>query len=196
MKLKKWLLAVAAGSCIMAGSAFAGEWKLEQGQWRYQDNGSYLGSGWHWIDGKCYYFDAKGCCLLNTVTPDGYTVDETGAWTVNGVVQTQYAGSNTQNIDSQAAWKGIYVASDGQTVVVTAADGNYVYLTYTGYSEEGWYSETEKLPYKNAEKTQVSSPYYYNGNLIEETIYTLTDTGIVVTVAPSGGWKEGNYIRQ
>ena len=27
--------------------------------------------------------------LANTTTPDGYTVDATGAWTVNGVVQTQ-----------------------------------------------------------------------------------------------------------
>lgn len=31
--------------------------------------------------------------LSNTTTPDGYTVDSSGAWTVNGVVQTQGAGS-------------------------------------------------------------------------------------------------------
>lgn len=31
----------------------------------------------------------KGMLLRNTVTPDGYTVDHTGAWTVDGQVQTR-----------------------------------------------------------------------------------------------------------
>lgn len=196
MRVKKCLLAVLAGSCIMASSSYAGEWKLEQGQWRYEDNGSYLGNGWHWIDGKCYYFDVNGCCLLNTVTPDGYTVNESGAWTIDGVVQVQYTENNTENVTNQVDWTGVYVAEDGQTIVVTATDTNYVYLTFMGYGEEGWYSETEKVPYKNNEKTQVSSSYYFNEKLIEETTYTLTDMGIVVNVAPSGGWREGTYVRQ
>lgn len=51
-------------------------------------------TGWHWIDGFCYYFQElsdgfKGALLVNTVTPDGYTVGETGAWIVDGVVQRQ-----------------------------------------------------------------------------------------------------------
>ena len=41
------------------------------------------------MDGKCYYFTPEGYCLTGTQTPDGYTVDETGAWVVDGVVQTQ-----------------------------------------------------------------------------------------------------------
>ena len=62
------------------------------------DNGfGYMYTGWHWIGGKCYYFNPvsgtnglmKGVLFKNTTTPDGYTVDATGAWTVNGVVQTQ-----------------------------------------------------------------------------------------------------------
>ena len=32
--------------------------------------------------------------LSNTTTPDGYTVDANGAWTVDGAVQTQPAGTN------------------------------------------------------------------------------------------------------
>lgn len=44
-------------------------------------------TGWRWINGKCYYLQEDGSCLMGGVTPDGYTVDETGAWTVNGVVQ-------------------------------------------------------------------------------------------------------------
>ena len=54
-------------------------------------------TGWNWIGGRCYYFmekdvengAKKGMLLRNTVTPDGYTVDHTGAWTVDGQVQTR-----------------------------------------------------------------------------------------------------------
>lgn len=43
--------------------------------------------GWQQIDGKWYYFSkdegsgTMGALLLNTITPDGYHVDQTGAWT-------------------------------------------------------------------------------------------------------------------
>lgn len=43
--------------------------------------------GWQQIDGKWYYFSkdegsgTMGALLRNTITPDGYHVDETGAWT-------------------------------------------------------------------------------------------------------------------
>ena len=46
-------------------------------------------TGWQWIGGYCYYFAPDGKMLKNVTTPDGYTVDENGAWTVNGVVQTR-----------------------------------------------------------------------------------------------------------
>jgi hypothetical protein len=49
-------------------------------------------TGWRWIDGKCYYFQknsdgTKGALVKNTVTPDGYQVNESGEWIVDGVVQ-------------------------------------------------------------------------------------------------------------
>ena len=50
---------------------------------------------WAWIDGnkdgiaECYYFNENGYMLANTNTPDNYTVNENGAWTINGVVQTK-----------------------------------------------------------------------------------------------------------
>lgn len=56
-------------------------------------------TGWHWITGedglqRCYYFNpvsdgTRGKLFKNTTTPDEYTVDATGAWTVNGVVVTR-----------------------------------------------------------------------------------------------------------
>ena len=39
---------------------------------------------WIWYQGYCYYYDQNGNYLTNTTTPDGYTVDELGRWTVNG----------------------------------------------------------------------------------------------------------------
>ena len=71
-------------------TAMAAEWKQNEiGYWYQEDNGSYPTNSWKWINGRCYYFDSNGYMLANTTTPDGYTVDATGAWTVNGVVQTQ-----------------------------------------------------------------------------------------------------------
>ena len=58
------------------------------------------GSGWMGMgDGvaECYYFNGDGYMLANTTTPDGYTVNADGAWTVNGVVQTQGVVVNTSN---------------------------------------------------------------------------------------------------
>ncbi len=134
MSKGKILLAAVVGSCVMAGSAFAGEWKASSGGWWYQnDDGSYFASSWQWIDGKCYYFDQNGYCLINTVTPDGYYVDESGAWIVDGVVQTagETAGSETGTdalgIFAQSA--GTYYFSSGAggwgTALTLNADGSF-----------------------------------------------------------------------
>lgn len=57
-------------------------------------------TGWQWIfeaDGiaRCYYFNTDekngvyGSALKNTITPDGYQLNETGVWVVDGIVQTK-----------------------------------------------------------------------------------------------------------
>lgn len=51
-------------------------------------------TGWQWIDRKCYYFSPvsdgkKGHLVKNMITPDGYTVNANGEWTVNGTVITR-----------------------------------------------------------------------------------------------------------
>ena len=63
--------------------------------------------GWLWINGYCYYFTDKnrlGKCT-NTVTPDGYTVDAEGRWTVNGVPQHNGYGSFVLGTDTLYAGK-------------------------------------------------------------------------------------------
>lgn len=100
MKLKRTLAAAGLFSLIFASSAFGGSWRAGDGEnagkWYYQESdGSFLSGGWHWLDGnqdgtaECYYFDSEGWMLSGTQTPDGYTVDSEGRWTVDGTVQTQ-----------------------------------------------------------------------------------------------------------
>lgn len=99
MKNTKKLLAIVIATATMASQAMpamAAEWKQDNTGWWYQeDNGSYPTNSWKWINGRCYYFDSNGYMLASTTTPDGYTVDATGAWTVNGVVQTQSTGQTS-----------------------------------------------------------------------------------------------------
>lgn len=85
----------------MSMTAFAGQWRQDTTGWWYQsDDGTYFNGGWQWIEGKCYYFTPEGYCLTNTTTPDGYMVDGSGAWIVNGIVQTQNGEAAQADISS------------------------------------------------------------------------------------------------
>ena len=115
MKKKRFvMLGLVAGlSVLSAVPAFAGEWKADtKGWWYREDNGSYPASTWKEINGKQYYFGADGYMLANTTTPDGYTVNADGAWTVNGIVQTKSAGLNADNVQDIS---GSGHTTDGQT---------------------------------------------------------------------------------
>lgn len=50
-------------------------------------------TGWKWIDGICYYFSENedaGVLYVNTVTPDGFSVNDQGQWVdENGNVKTR-----------------------------------------------------------------------------------------------------------
>lgn len=120
-KVMRILSGTLAASMLFATPVFAGEWKQEGSSWKYQnDDGSFITNNWQWINGKSYCFDANGVMYVNTTTPDGYTVNADGAWTVNGVVQTQTsANSSTNNSASNEQYplahlkKYLVVRSDG-----------------------------------------------------------------------------------
>ena len=87
-------------------SVFASGWTkgISKNAWWYDlGNGNYHKSSWQWIDGnndgiaECYCFDENGWMFENTITPDKYTVNENGAWTVNNIVQTKNANSLLEN---------------------------------------------------------------------------------------------------
>ncbi len=152
MKKKMLIIMVTVVMMIVSAmTAYAGEWKQDNSGWWYQnDGGSYPVNTWQWIDGnndgiaESYYFDSNGYLLVNTTTPDGYQVNENGAWTINGLIQskpveiqnnnqTQMAQDDHTAIELPAGTylvgedlpAGQYVAvTDGKCYVKIGADPN------------------------------------------------------------------------
>ena len=114
MNKKNWIMKVFMTTCLFIALStnltFASGWTkgISKNAWWYDfGNGDYFKSSWQWIDGnqdgiaECYCFDENGWMYENTTTPDGYTVNENGAWTVNNIVQTKTSDlipkNNTNN---------------------------------------------------------------------------------------------------
>ena len=135
-------------TALMSVTAFAQGWTLGQGvnssRWWYDlGNGQYYGSPsqaveWQWLDGnadgvaECYAFDSEGWMYADTTTPDGYTVDASGAWTVNGAVQklavaAGYAGTGKQAASTQ---------TQADTEPATGGRILIAYFSKTGNTEE------------------------------------------------------------
>lgn len=121
-------------------TAFAGNWQQsETGWWWQNDDGSWPANTWKWLDGnhdniaECYYFDGNGYMLANTTTPDGYTVNENGAWTVNGVVQTQILNVSGPSNGSSGGSNGGPGGGSGSTGNTTASGS--VDIKAAGYTD-------------------------------------------------------------
>ncbi len=67
---------------LVNGDMETGWFYAPDSKWYYFDpvNGD-MKTGWiQTSDGKWYYLYADGSCAMNTITPDGYYVDQNGAW--------------------------------------------------------------------------------------------------------------------
>ena len=92
LNIRKKFAAAVTTAVVLAGLAAqtvsALGWETDAGGRKYvQQDYTYAANGWRWIDESCYYFDANGYVLTNGLTPDNYTVDQAGIWTVDGVRQ-------------------------------------------------------------------------------------------------------------
>lgn len=80
--------------------------------WYDNENGTWAAGGWYWVDGnkdgvaECYYFDDDGWALTSNTTPDGYTVNEAGAWVENGIVLTKYITTDSSNVYEYNPYEG------------------------------------------------------------------------------------------
>ncbi len=125
------MAAAAVGmSVLFSASAFAAGWELGTGdhasQWKYVNEDSSLLTGWHVIDGnkdgiaEWYYFDQEGWLATSCTTPDGYTVNENGAWVKDGQVVTEKASTAAKTADNAAGMPmGKYVLYNVVTNGVT-----------------------------------------------------------------------------
>ena len=181
MQLKKLLLSTIAISSIMATTAFAGTWRTgaepNQNRWWYDnDNGTFANNGWQWIDGnndgtaECYYFDADGWMLADTTTPDGYQVNENGAWIENGTVKTQTSSTGgtsvTNNLDGEYRYCG------GSSYILNSQTGTYEVFNSTTSSNIDDWSAIYPMPYEdetfvisNSTDNQFSCTTSYNEKL-------------------------------
>lgn len=55
-------------------------WKFINNKWYYLNPDGSMAIGWNLINNKWYYLTAQGDCIINSITPDGYFVDENGVW--------------------------------------------------------------------------------------------------------------------
>ncbi len=141
---KTWKTFILAGilSLSLAVPAFAGSWQIDEtGDWYQNDDGSYPVSCWKWIDGdgdgiaESYYFNEAGYLLVGTITPDGYTVDSNGAWTVDGVIQTRdiTPASTPAPTSDQSASTTHATASQDNSVSTPQSDTVWIPATGSKY---------------------------------------------------------------
>lgn len=62
-----------------SGSMATG-WIKDSGTWYYLNDSGSMATGWVKDNDKWYYLASSGNMLRNTYTPDGYYVDDSGAW--------------------------------------------------------------------------------------------------------------------
>jgi len=121
-------------SYLVNGSAVKSAWKNIGGFWYYFDSYGNMQSGWQRIGGAWYYLEPNkngsagykyGASWMNATTPDGYTVNGSGQWTVNGQVVTgDGSGQTSGKSGSENAGSGNGQGSSGAlkqigTVLVT-----------------------------------------------------------------------------
>ncbi len=151
MKKKITFILAAFIAASVGFPAFAGSWQQDGSAWRYQnEDGSYAKNGWSWVEGRCYYFTPEGYCLMNTTTPDGHTVDGSGAWVVNGVIQTQgeephvVSVSNlTLSLPSGYSLKNSSQAGDGVYLFQENGEGIISVLSKEVPGMDGVYDQVE-----------------------------------------------------
>ena len=125
-EVRKYLINVDGSDAGAYENTNASGWKWqEDGRYKYmKPDGTYVTNGWLNVDDKLYYMDAEGYMLADTVTPDGYYVNSSGA-------KQEYMPGWFQN---ERGWK--YVLKNGYFAASTwvqDTDGKYYYFDIGGY---------------------------------------------------------------
>lgn len=176
------VLALAAALTVGSGfTAFADGWKSNaKGWWWEFDDGGFLASTWEWLDGnqdgiaESYCFNYDGYLYTNTTTPDGYTVNADGAWTVNGMVQTK-------KVEADPVYENEHVEKKGETVEIVKGDDDYsgTYVTSNGLAHVIHYDKNTKTLFDEVVYNGVCAyvcEYEYFGKMDDGYTYFDLDT--------------------
>ena len=199
-------------TAAMSVSSFAGQWKLDDRGWWYQnDDGTYPAAEWKWIDGnvdgtaECYYFYSDGYMAYSNEI-DGYRVNSDGQWIVNSVVQKRGFSASVSGMSSAAeaaaaAYRNVLMNKTWNSRGVEArqfalADiNNDGILEMSVVSDEGWDDMVNSFLYYNStglQKAEFGEIDYVEAADPERSIVFVERTrGKAVTAAyaydPSGG---------
>jgi hypothetical protein len=110
--------AVAETKTIIVG------WQQDDHGWKYLDEqGEPQPEGWFTdTDGSQYYFDADGYMLADTVTPDGYYVNASGAY----VASVASVGADQTSTAAQSPYMGTYYHIGSLTSQVDGGNPSFV----------------------------------------------------------------------
>jgi FOG: Glucan-binding domain (YG repeat) len=76
--------------------SFTTGWKLINNKWYFMNNNGIMQKGWVQSSGNWYYLYDNGEMASDTITPDGYKVDQSGKWNL---------GKAISNLDKQSEIK-------------------------------------------------------------------------------------------
>lgn len=170
MRTMKKMVALVMAMTMVVGSnmtVFAAGWQQNTTGWRWQnDDGSWHANGWQWLDGngdgvaECYYFNGDGYMLANTTTPDGYTVNADGAWSVNGEIQTKQVETGAGNPGGNTSER--FVESDALPNIIMPTNGFQGTYSLTREMFEGF----------KAQSPDANPSYVQYGNSSDKCYYT------------------------
>lgn len=205
--MKKNILFTAAIvlSLTAAFPSYAGTWLLGQEgdsvRWWYDNgDGTRAASEWRWIDGdgngtaECYCFDADGWLLTNTITPDFYTVDANGAWTVDGIVQTQSTVLTPSQDQTQQA-TGWELTDNNEWKYFTS--GKYLTSQWRKINGKRYYFDENSIMVTGFQEID-GDQYYFTASgalktkdfTLDGTRYIVEDDGIITDEYDTDDWDD------
>ena len=168
-------------SAITIVPILATGWQHNMTGWWYgtnEMNTTWHANGWQWIDGnndgiaECYYFDQNGYMLASTTTPDGFTVNADGAWTVNGAVQTKIVGMASTPTEQNGNW--------------VQTNGNWLWKNNDGtFRKNGW-------QWLDGNRDGIAECYYFDANGFMVSNGTTSD-GYLVNA--NGAWTVNGAVQ-
>ena len=169
-------------AAVMTFPSLAGQWVQDTSKpanqtgisnwWYRNDNGTYPSNGWFWLDGnsdgfaECYRFNENGW-MYSAASIDGYTVNDSGAWIQNNVIQYKNLKANT-NRSSSAKEETTTASTDSSDTVisndVSAADAG---ASSSELTDEQAYKKLIALKKSYPEgKTWTNSNTYQRGYVV------------------------------